>query len=113
VLGDASLFARHAEAEALIGYVQQDEVPHVGYLATALAELRCRTLVSDDGEAVAGRGVIDHARDMIVDFQTGARHQGNCAFRMQVIERCVAEHPRREDILAEFRAIGWAPAAQA
>jgi hypothetical protein len=32
---------------------------------------------------------------------------------MQVIERCVAEHPRRQDILAEFRALGWAPAAQA
>ncbi len=112
VLGDASLFARHAEAEALIGYVQQDEAPHVGYLATALAELRCRTLEGDDGEAVTGRGVIDRARDMIVDFQTGLRHQGNCAFRMKVIERCVAEHPHRKDILAEFHAVGWAPAAQ-
>src|SRR5437016_6508058 len=45
VLGDASLFPRHAETTALVGYIQQDETPHVGYLATVLAELRCRTLV--------------------------------------------------------------------
>src|SRR5262249_34662083 len=75
VLGDEMLFRRHAEARALIGYIQQDEAPHVGYLATALAELRCRELAGENGEPVPGRLVVDRARDLIVGFQTGPRHR--------------------------------------
>jgi hypothetical protein len=105
VLGDASLFPRHADARALVGYIQQDEAPHVGYLATALAELRCRELVGVDGGTVSGRDVIDRVRDMLVAFQTGPRHQANVQFRTQVTERAVAEHPKRDALLAEFRAL--------
>ena len=103
VLGDPTLFPRHAEAKALVGYIQEDESPHVAYLATALAERRCRTLRGAEGGTVAGRGVIDRARDMIVAFQTGPRHQSNVEFRTQVVERYAASHPRREQLLAEFR----------
>jgi len=106
VLGDPSLFTRHSECATLIGYIQQDEAPHVGYLATALAELRERTLIADDGRELSGCKVIDRARDMIVGFQTGPRHQANCSFRMQVVERSLAEHPRRAEILAEFQRLG-------
>src|SRR2546427_3246436 len=84
VLGDPALFRRHEEARTLIGYVQQDEAPHVGYLATALAELRSRSLAGASGGTVAGRELIDRARDMIVDFQAGPRHRANVAFRTQV-----------------------------
>ena len=106
VLGDPTLFRRHDEARTLIGFIQQDEAPHVGYLATALAELRCRRLAGESGESVPGRDVIDRARDMLVGFQSGPRHRANVEFRSQVIERCVADHPRREALLAEFRALG-------
>ena len=106
VLGDPTLFRRHDEARTLIGFIQQDEAPHVGYLATALAELRCRRLAGESGEPVPGRNVIDRARDMLVGFQSGPRHRANVEFRSQVIERCVADHPRREALLAEFRALG-------
>jgi hypothetical protein len=112
VLGDAALFVRHDEAATLITYIQQDEAPHVGYLATALAELRARTLMADDGAAVSGRTVIDRARALLVDFQTGPRHQANCSFRMQVIARSLAEHPQRDAILANLRALGPTPALQ-
>ena len=105
VLGDATLFPRHADATTLVGYIQQDETPHVGYLATALAELRYRTLAGSAGGPVAGRAVIDRARDMIVAFQTGPRHRANIEFRTQVVERYSAEHPRRDALLAEFRAL--------
>src|SRR5438093_4944772 len=37
VLGDPALFRRHDEARTLVAFIQQDEAPHVGYLATALA----------------------------------------------------------------------------
>jgi hypothetical protein len=105
VLGDASLFARHAEAASLVGYIQQDETPHVGYLATVLAELRCRTLVGSDGKSVPGRDVVDRARDMIVAFQTGPAHRANVEFRTKVIERYTAGHPRRDAVLEEFRSM--------
>ena len=105
-LGDAALFRRHDEARTLIGYIQQDEAPHVGYLATALAELRCRRLGGEGGEPVPGRDLIDRARDTIVGFQAGPRQRANVEFRTQVIERCVADHPRREALLGELRAVG-------
>ncbi len=105
VLGDTELFPRHADAAALIGYIQQDEAPHVGYLATVLAELRCRELVGADGGPVPGRAVIDRARDMLVAFQTGPRHQANVDVRTQVTERALAGHPKRDALLAEFRAL--------
>ncbi len=108
VLGDPALFPRHAELRALIGYIQEDETPHVAYLATALAELRCRTLVGANGGTVPGRSVIDRARDMIVAFQTGPRHQANVGFRTQVVERYAAGHPRRQALLAEFHGLGAA-----
>jgi hypothetical protein len=105
VLGDPSLFRRHDEARTLIGFIQQDEAPHVGYLATALAELRCRRLAGEDGKPVPGRDVIDRTRDLIAGFQSGPRHRANVDFRTQVIERCVADHPHRDAVLAEFRAL--------
>ena len=105
VLGDATLFDRHADARALIGYIQQDEAPHVGYLATALAELRCRTLVGADEGTVPGQAVIDRARDMIAAFQSGPRHRANVEFRTQVVERALADHPERERLLAEFHTL--------
>jgi len=105
VLGDATLFRRHDEARTLFGYIQQDESPHVGYLATALAELRCRRLAGIAGAPVAGRDVVDRARDMIVAFQAGPRHRANVEFRTQVVERCLADHPGGPSLLAEFRAL--------
>ncbi len=108
VLGDPALFPRHAEAKALIGYIQDDESPHVAYLATALAELRCRTLVGTSGDRVAGHEIIDRARDLIVAFQTGPRHQANVDFRTQVVERYSAGHPRHDTLLADFRALATA-----
>ena len=104
VLGDPSLFRRHEETDRLIGFIQQDETPHVGYLATALAELRCRRLASENGDPLSGREVIDRARDIISSFQSGPRHRANVEFRTQVVERCLTDHARRESLLAEFHA---------
>jgi len=104
VLGDATLFPRHAEAAALVACIQQDEAPHVGYLTTALAELRCRELAGADGGTMSGRVVIDRARDMLVAFQTGPRHQANVDLRTQVTERALDGHPERDALLEEFRA---------
>ena len=100
VLGDAELFRRHEEARTLVEFIQQDETPHVGYLATALAELRCRRLAGEGGEVVPGREVVDVLRDTLVAFQSGPRHRANVEFRRQVIERCIEGHPRRDELMA-------------
>ena len=102
VLGDRTLFPRHDESRTLIEYIQQDETPHVGYLATALAELRCRRLAGLTGEPAPGKAVIDRARDAIVAAQAGPRHRANVQFRMNVIERCVEGHPRRAELMGDF-----------
>ena len=102
VLGDRTLFPRHDESRTLIEYIQQDETPHVGYLATALAELRCRRLAGVTGEPAPGKAVIDRARDAIVAAQAGPRHRANVQFRMNVIERCVEGHPRRAELMGDF-----------
>src|SRR5439155_676810 len=54
VLGDRTLFRRHDEARTLIEYIQEDETPHVGYLATSLAGLRCRRLACVHAAPVPG-----------------------------------------------------------
>jgi hypothetical protein len=104
VLGDSTLFRRHDEARTVIEFIQQDEAPHVGYLATALAELRCRRLVGVSEDRVSARELIDRARDTIVGFQAGPRHRANVAFRRQVVEGCAEGHPQLERLLAEFGA---------
>ncbi len=109
VLGDASLFARHADAEHLIACVQQDEAPHVGYLATALAELRARTFIGEDGAFLPAQPIVDRALSMVILFQAGPRQQAACTARMQVVEHCLAEHPQRDSILGEFAALGPVP----
>ena len=43
---------------------------------------------------------------MITGLQSGPRNRANVEFRTLVIERCVADHPRRETLLAELRALG-------
>jgi len=111
VLGDPELFSRHTDVTALVGYIQQDEAPHVSYLATALAELRCRTLRAEDGATVSGGPVIDRARDAIVAFQSGPRHRANVAVRTEVVERYGAEHARPDALLANFRALATPPPA--
>jgi hypothetical protein len=109
VLGDGELFRRHDEARTLIEFIQQDETPHVGYLATALAELRCRRLAGEGGTAVSGREVVDRMRDTIVAFQSGPRHRANVEFRRQVIERCIEGHPRRDELMAALGAADERP----
>ena len=60
LLGDPEVSADPEGAAAMVAHIQSDEKPHVEYLRTALSELRCRTLLSEDGARVfSGADVID------------------------------------------------------
>ena len=46
-MSDTELVAGDGEAARLVSYIRADETPHVGYLRTALSEMRDRTWVGD------------------------------------------------------------------
>jgi len=48
-MSDSELVAGDGEAARLVSYIRADETPHVGYLSTALSELRARTWGVDGG----------------------------------------------------------------
>ena len=60
LLGDPEVSDDPVGAAAMVSNIQGDEKPHVQYLRTALSELRCRTLVTEDGKReYRGEEVID------------------------------------------------------
>jgi hypothetical protein len=59
LLSDPEVSAAPERAGAMVGYIRDDESPHVEYLRTALSELRSRTLVTVDGGTLPGRELVD------------------------------------------------------
>jgi hypothetical protein len=59
VLGDPEVSRRPQEAAAMVGYIRNDESPHVEYLRTALSELRACTFIGTAGVELAGCEVVD------------------------------------------------------
>ncbi len=55
-MSDTDLVAGDGEAARLVSYIRADETPHVGYLRTALSEMRDRTWVGEGGRLHDGLG---------------------------------------------------------
>jgi hypothetical protein len=105
VLSDADLVAGDGEAARLVSYIRQDESPHVGYLRTALSELRDRTLIDlsrrrRPGAALIG-GFFDHAFAQSV----GANRRAAVDSARSEVERALAGHRRGAAILEQFDAL--------
>src|SRR5262245_26538080 len=73
LLSDPELSANPREAGAMVGYVRQDEAPHVEYLRTALSELRVRTIRAIDGRELAGSQVVDGTLHRTLSAITSSR----------------------------------------
>jgi hypothetical protein len=105
-MSDADLVAGDGEAARLVGYIRADETPHVGYLRTALSEMRDRTWVGETGRHHPGAEMIGRIWDPLLAQSLGpAREEGRRATRNEVEHWCAA-HPRGADVLAEFDALG-------
>lgn len=113
VLADPLGSAAPTFGPTMVDRITVDEGIHVGYLQCALAETRCRLLVSAVGGTLGGAQVVDAIVKKIVAQNTGARWDRMNVYRMKQIR---AELERRRDgerLLAEFAELGPVPAESA
>jgi hypothetical protein len=106
VLSDSDHVAGAGRAGELVGYIRADETPHVDYLRTALTEMRDRTFVGESKAKIAGADVIGTIWDIALEQSLGVNRENFLRTAMAEVEHAVAAHPRRDDILEEFRSLG-------
>jgi hypothetical protein len=106
VLSDADLVAGDGEAARLVSYIRQDESPHVGYLRTALTELRDRTLIDQSGRRRSGTAVIGGFFDHAFAQSVGANRRAAVTSATEEVERALEGNRRRASILEQFHALG-------
>jgi hypothetical protein len=105
-MSDTELVAGEGDAARLVSYIRADETPHVGYLRTALSELRDRTWVGVNGRTYPGSEMIERIWDPLLAQSLGpGRDEGRRAALSEVEHWC-ARLPNGADILAEFHSLG-------
>ncbi len=70
-MSDTDLVAGDGAAATLVSYIRADETPHVGYLRTALSEMRDRTWIGQDGETHAGAEMVRRIWDPLLAQSLG------------------------------------------
>ena len=101
-LSDTDLVAGEGRAAELVTYIRADETPHVGYLKTALTEMRDRTWLGASGKRYDGRELFQQMWDKRLGESIGpAKQQTNEAIRGEVEHWCL-QRPGGKDVLARF-----------
>jgi hypothetical protein len=105
-LSDPELVAGDGKAADLVSYIRADETPHVGYLKTALTEMRDRTWIGTSGKRYSGEEMIGRiwARDL--ENSLGANRVQTRKAVLGEVEHWCLKHPNGKDILAEFDGLG-------
>jgi hypothetical protein len=106
VLSDTDLVAGDGEPARLVSYIRADETPHVEYLKTALTEMRDRTFVGSSGRRYPGTEIVGRLWDRSLAASLGANRAQNLRTSVAEVEHALDGHPRRDDVLAEFHALG-------
>ncbi len=110
VLSDPDCSAEPELAPRWVDYIQQDETIHVDYLQCALAEIRCRTLLGNDGVEIPGKEFIDAICERTLDGSRQAgRRERLLRYRMRQIEEELSARPDGQSLLAEFARLGPVP----
>lgn len=109
VLSDTDLVADADTAAALVRCIRADETPHVDYLRTTLTEVRDRTLIGESGKRIAGSEVVGTLWDTLLAESLGPNRDNLRATTLAEVERSLAGHRRRDELLEGFHAHG-APA---
>jgi hypothetical protein len=102
LLSDTDLVAGDGEPARVVGYIRQDEEPHVEYLRTALSEMRDRTFLTDSGGRRPGTEVIGTLWEQGLARSLGDRRRLQRRAAVAEVEHALEGHPRRRDILARF-----------
>jgi len=108
VLSDVELVAGDGEAARLVSYIRQDESPHVGYLRTALTELRDRTLIDRAGRRRRGQTVIGGFFDHAFAQSVGTNRKAAVDSARSEVERALEGDRRKASVLEQFDALGSA-----
>ena len=104
-LSDPKLVAGDGEAARLVGYIRADETPHVGYLKTALTEMRDRSWIGTSGKKHKGEDMVGLLWDRALDQSLGAgRHVNRKAVLGEVEHWC--QRPNGEELVEQFHALG-------
>ena len=105
-MSDTELVGGDGEAARLVSYIRADETPHVGYLRTALSEMRDRTWIGESGRHHDGAQMIARIWEPLLAHSLGpAREEGRRAAMVEVEHWC-ARRPNGADVLAEFTSLG-------
>ena len=91
--------------------IRQDETPHVGYLATALTEMRDRTWVGTGGRHHDGTEMIGALWDRSMAQSLGENRVATRAALVNEVEHWCRRRPRGEDVLAQFHSLATVEAA--
>lgn len=101
-LADDTLVAGEGEAARLVSYIRADETPHVGYLKTALTEMRDRTWVGEGGRRHAGTDMVGRLWATCLDDSLGAGRQATQKAVLGEVEHWCLQRPDGRDVLAEY-----------
>ena len=111
-MSDTDLVAGDGAAAQLVSHIRADETPHVGYLRTALSEMRDRTWIGTTGRRHAGTEMIWRIWDPLLSHSLGAGRGESRRATLGEVEYWCAKRANGPDILAEFLAVG-APQGEA
>jgi hypothetical protein len=110
-LADRDLVAGDGHAAQLVAYIRADETPHVGYLKTALTEMRDRTWIGTGGQRHPGTQMIGTLWDRCLADSLGAARVQTRKAVLGEVEHWCRQRPNGADILSEFHALGAADVA--
>jgi hypothetical protein len=105
-LSDTDLVAGDGEAARLVSYIRADETPHVGYLSTAITELRARTWIGTSGKHHAGTDMIERLWAHYLELSLGFGREAGRKATLGEVERWCATRANGADLLAEFHSLG-------
>jgi hypothetical protein len=113
VLSDPEISDAPEEAADLVRYIRSDEAPHVEYLRTGLSEIGARTLLTQSGQAIAGKVVVDALMDRTLRNMMRQRAVDRPRMLRELI-RNNAHGKNPEVLIAEFESLGtsWEPPAR-
>jgi hypothetical protein len=112
LLSDPDLVGGDGAAATLVSHIRADETPHVGYLATALTELRDRTWIGSGGKKHKGADLVASIWDRAMASSLGAGRAQNRKAVIAEVEHWCSQRPNGADILARFHALATDPAEE-
>jgi len=104
-LGDSDLVAGDGTAATIVGYIRADETPHVGYLRTALSEMRDRRWVGASGRRYPGTEMIGAVWARALDQSLGAGRAVNRKAALGEVEHWCSMRPDGAALVEQFHSL--------